>query len=58
MLKINIKPLSVNNAWQGRRVKTRDYRKFEKDVLMLLRPMEIPEGEIMLVLEWGFKYRS
>jgi Holliday junction resolvase RusA-like endonuclease len=36
MIKLNIKPLSVNQAWQGRRFKTKEYKQFEKDMLLML----------------------
>lgn len=36
-MKINIKPLSVNHAWQGKRFKTPAYKKFEQDMLFLLK---------------------
>ena len=51
---LNIKPLSVNDAWQGRRVKSKEYRNYEADILKLLRPMVIPEGPLELYLKWGF----
>ena len=35
-IKIPIKALSVNRAWQGRRFKSSFYKQFEKDVTMLL----------------------
>jgi len=55
MVKIDIKPLSVNDAWKGRRYKTDDYKRFEKQVLILLpKEMYIPEGDLVLHLEWGF----
>ena len=53
-MRLDIKPLSVNEAWQGRRVKTKAYRNFEKSILLMLRPMEIPEGKLQLYLKWGF----
>ena len=53
-MRINIKPLSVNEAWQGRRFKTPKYKSYERDVLKLLRPMDIPAGELVIYLEWGF----
>jgi hypothetical protein len=31
-----IKPLSTNNAWQGKRFKTPAYVKFQRDMLLLL----------------------
>lgn len=33
---INIKPLSVNKAWQGKRFKTKEYKNYERDLLLLL----------------------
>jgi Holliday junction resolvase RusA-like endonuclease len=53
-MEIKIKPLSVNEAWQGKRFKTRTYAKYEKDVLLLLRPMFIPAGKLIVKLTFGF----
>lgn len=36
MCRINIIPLSVNGAWQGKRFKTPRYKKFEADLLLCL----------------------
>lgn len=35
--RIDIKPLSVNDAWQGKRFKTPKYRGFEKELLLKLK---------------------
>lgn len=35
-MKLNVKPLSVNRAWQGRRFKTDDYKAYEEECLLLL----------------------
>jgi hypothetical protein len=35
-MKIQIKPMSVNIAFQGRRFKTPLYKKYEKDLMLLL----------------------
>ena len=40
-MKIDIKPLSVNEAWQGRRYKTEKYKVYERSVLLLLKPFKI-----------------
>jgi len=42
-MKINIKPMSVNTAWQGKRYKTTLYQRYEKIVMVLLKKMAIPE---------------
>lgn len=59
MHKINIKPLSVNKAWQGKRFKTKDYLYYEKIMLKLL-PDELPNlhsiktSDIVIKIEFGF----
>lgn len=40
--KVNIKPLSVNQVWQGKRFKTKAYSVYEKELLLLLKPMKVP----------------
>lgn len=55
---IQIKPLSVNKAWRGRRFKTDEHRKYVRDVLTLLRPMQVPSGELELHLKFGFSSKG
>ena len=44
MLKIKIKPLSINDAFQGRRFKTDKYKQYEYDCFYLLpKKIEIPK---------------
>ena len=57
-MRLNIKPLSVNDAWKGRRFKTDKYKKYERDVLLLLKPMIIPKGDLVLDIVWGFSSRG
>jgi len=54
MLILDIKPLSVNQSWKGRRFKTDLYRKYERDVCMILPRIKVPEGFLSLRLEFGF----
>ena len=54
MNKVNIKPLSVNNAWQGRRFKTPAYKAYEQEVLLSLPKITIPDGFLVLRLEFGY----
>lgn len=42
-LKIPIHPVSINCCWQGRRFKTKDYLKYERDIFYLLREYKRPE---------------
>lgn len=52
-MRLDIKPMSVNEAWQGRRFKTPKYKAYERQVLLMLRPMQIPEGNLELRLRIG-----
>ena len=51
---LNVKPLSVNQAWKGKRFKTNKYKAYEREVIMLLAQVEIPEGELQIHLTFGF----
>jgi Holliday junction resolvase RusA-like endonuclease len=51
--RIQIKPLSVNQAWQGKRFKTSKYKSYEKEILLRLKPMEIPKGKIQILIDFG-----
>lgn len=53
-MKLDIKPLSVNEAWQGRRFRSKKYNKYISDVLMILPQFDVPEGELELSLIFGF----
>lgn len=54
MPRLNIKPISVNDCWQGKRFKTPKYNKFEKVVLMMLPKIIIPEGKLGIKFVFGF----
>ena len=55
--RLDIKPLSVNKAWQGKRYKTQEYKKFERDVLLMIPKTKqaIPE---MIRIEFFFGFSS
>lgn len=56
-IKINMAAMSVNQAWQGRRFKTPEYKRYERDLLFLLPCISIPKENIKLTLKIGFKNR-
>ena len=58
MPRINIKPLSVNQAWQGKRFKTPKYKSYEKAVLLSLPKLEVPEGSIAIDLVVGLSSKN
>ena len=52
-MKVDIKPLSVNECFQGRRFKTPKYKSYEKHLLLLLKPLEVPKGQLKLNITFG-----
>lgn len=58
MIKINIKPLSVNEAWKGRRYKTSKYNKYTKNVMLLMPKATIPEGKLKVTIINAFSNHS
>lgn len=57
--KINIKPLSINKAFQGRRFKTQDYKSYELELISKLPEMEIPKDILIdITITVGFSNRG
>ncbi len=56
--KVDIKPLSVNQVWQGKRFKTPAYKAYEKEVMLLLPKIEIPVGGLKLFLTAGLSNKQ
>ena len=54
MNKISIKPLSVNECWQGRRFKTIEYKKYERDLLLMLPKKTFKFNKFSIIIEFGF----
>lgn len=50
---VTIKPLSVNECWQGTRYKTPKYQKYEKDLLYLLPRLTLPPPPYRIELTFG-----
>ena len=57
-MRIEIKPLSVNEAFQGRRFKTPKYKAYERDVLLMLSPMIVPDGPLELSIVFGLSNKN
>ena len=53
-VRIDVKPLSVNEAWQGRRYKTDKYECYERKMLWLLPRIKLPEPPFQVYYEYGF----
>lgn len=57
LYKLDIKPLSVNRCWRGRRFKTKDYEQYEIELMNELPDtILLPESGIPLqmYIQWGF----
>jgi len=59
-MRIQIKALSANSGWQGRRFKNKNYKDYEREVLYLLpkRLMDMPTGKLELNLIIGLSSRN
>jgi Holliday junction resolvase RusA-like endonuclease len=58
MPRVDIKPLSVNQAWQGKRFKTPAYKQYEKQVLLMLPKIDVPEGKLALNIRFGLSSKN
>ena len=58
MVQIDIKPLSVNKVWQGRRFKTKEYANYEKVVLLMLPLIKIPSPPYKVYYEFGLSNKA
>lgn len=53
MKRINIKPLSVNLVWQGKRFKTPAYTKYEREVFTLLPDLNELKPPFLVNITFG-----
>jgi Holliday junction resolvase RusA-like endonuclease len=58
MIRLNIKPLSVNDAWRGRRFKSVKYSNYEKKTLLILPKISIVSGKKTLFVNVGFSSKA
>ena len=54
MIELKVKPLSVNEAFKGRRFKSDKYKSYEKHLLLILKPLKLPEAPFKIIYEFGF----
>jgi len=52
-MKVNIKPLSINQCFQGRRFKTPKYKQYEKELMILLPALSVPSGLLEVIITFG-----
>ena len=53
-MRLNIKPLSANEIWQGRRFKSPKYKVYEKTVLAMLPAIKVPSPPLKVHYRFGF----
>jgi len=58
MITMNCKPLSVNDAWKGRRYKTDEYKAYENTLLWLLPKIDLPPSPYEIWYEFGMSKSS
>ena len=59
MIKLQIKPLSVNQCWRGRRFKTEKYKNYEKELFYLLPTIEISKkNKISIEIIFGVSSKN
>ena len=58
MARIDIKPLSVNEAYRGRRFATRELTQYKSDLGWLLPKMEVPDGPLAARYVFGTSSRA
>jgi Endodeoxyribonuclease RusA. len=54
MIHIDIKPMSVNDAWKGRRFRTDEYKRYQNSLLWLLPKIKLPPPPYELHFKFGF----
>ena len=57
-MRINIKPLSVNKCWRGRRFKTDKYKVYENELLYTLPKSEIKKCKLYVYIKFGFSSKA
>lgn len=57
-MRLDIKPLSVNEAWKGKRFKTPKYNRYQRDMLMILPVIEVPDSPLELCITFGFSNKQ
>ena len=57
-IKLNYNPLSVNECWQGKRFKTPKYKKYERDLLLMLPTLKIENTILKIDIQLGVSSKN
>lgn len=58
MIRVRIKPLSVNQSYQGRRFATPELKAYKQALSYLLPPLVIPKGKLAVAYEFGVSSKA
>ena len=58
MVRLDIKPLSLNCAYRGRRFATPVLAKYKNDLFRLLPKMDVPDGKLSVRYEFGVSSKA
>jgi len=58
MVHLDVKPLSLNNAYRGRRFKTAELESFKKAVTLLIPRIEVPQGKLSVRYVFGVSTKN
>jgi Holliday junction resolvase RusA-like endonuclease len=53
-IELSIKPLSVNQAFKGRRFKNTEYNRYERHITLMLPKISLPNKPFFFYIEYGF----
>lgn len=56
--RIDIKPLSLNHAYRGRRFKSKELIAYKKFLSLTLPKLEIPKGKLRIWIRFGFSSKG
>lgn len=58
MIKLPIKPLSLNHAYRGRRFATNELKKYKLDISRILPKIDIPKGKLAMHYIFGVSSKN
>lgn len=58
MVRLAIKPLSLNNAYRGRRFATKELTAYKNAITLMLPKMDVPAGKLAIRYEFGVSSKA
>lgn len=58
MTRVEVKPIGINVSYQGRRFLSPIGKKFKEHSKMLIRKSSVPEGPLLVKLQFGFSNKQ